>query len=115
MMILGNKLSVSSKYWVCWKFTKKEIIFFLEECNFNKIVGFYGSYQSRQSTQISICMEYLNGGSLDKMIGRYGRLPEKICGVISASVLDGLDYLKVSLGSFGVLQRFFKFFYNWFI
>jgi len=66
----------------------------LEECNFNKIVGFYGSYQSRQSTQISICMEYLNGGSLDKMIGRYGRLPEKICGVISASVLDGLDYLK---------------------
>ena len=42
-------------------------------------------------------MEYLNGGSLDKMIGRYGRLPEKICGVISASILDGLDYLKVSL------------------
>ena len=39
-----------------------------EECNFNKIVGFYGSYQSRQSTQISICMEYLDGGSLDKMI-----------------------------------------------
>jgi len=66
----------------------------LEECNFNKIVGFYGSYQSRQSTQISICMEYLDGGSLDKMIQRYGRLPEEICGVISASVLDGLDYLK---------------------
>ena len=29
------------------------------------------------------------------MIQRYGRLPEEICGVISASVLDGLDYLKV--------------------
>ena len=80
------------------KISKKiNYLFLLEECNFNKIVGFYGSYQSRQSTQISICMEYLNGGSLDKMIGRYGRLPEKICGVISASVLDGLDYLKVSL------------------
>lgn len=66
----------------------------LEQCNYNKIVAFYGSYQSRQSTQISICMEYLDGGSLDKCLQRYGRFPELICGIISASILDGLNYLK---------------------
>ena len=67
----------------------------LEQCNHGRIVGFFGSYQSRQSTQISICMEYLDGGSLDKVLSRWGRLPELICGIICSSVLDGLDYLKV--------------------
>ena len=66
-----------------------------EQCNHGRIVGFFGSYQSRQSTQISICMEYLDGGSLDKVLSRWGRLPELICGIICSSVLDGLDYLKV--------------------
>jgi len=66
----------------------------LEQCNHGRIVGFFGSYQSRQSTQISICMEYLDGGSLDKVLSRWGRLPELICGIICSSVLDGLDYLK---------------------
>ena len=40
-------------------------------------------------------MEYLDGGSLDKVLSRWGRLPELICGIICSSVLDGLDYLKV--------------------
>ena len=48
-----------------------------EQCNNNRIVAFYGSYQSRQSTQISICMEYLDGGRLVTKV--IIRLPEQQC------------------------------------
>lgn len=67
----------------------------LKDCNHSRVVAFYGSYQSRQLSQIRICMEYMDGGSLDKVIGRFGKLPESIVGAIAAAVVEGLYYIKI--------------------
>lgn len=64
----------------------------LHECNFPHIVGFYGAFHS--DGEISICMEYMDGGSLDLILKRAGRIPEPILGKITAAVLRGLSYLR---------------------
>lgn len=64
----------------------------LHECNSPYIVGFYGAFYS--DGEISICMEYMDGGSLDLVMKNAGRIPEKILGKIMISVLRGLCYLR---------------------
>ncbi|CRL08127.1 CLUMA_CG020895, isoform A [Clunio marinus] len=64
----------------------------LHECNFSHIVGFYGAFYS--DGEISICMEYMDGGSLDLILKRAGRIPEQILGKITSAVLKGLSYLR---------------------
>ncbi len=64
----------------------------LHECNSPYIVGFYGAFYS--DGEISICMEYMNGGSLDLILKKAGRIPEPILGKISVAVLKGLCYLR---------------------
>lgn len=64
----------------------------LHECNFPHIVGFYRAFQS--DGEISICMEYMDGGSLDLILKRAGRIPEPILGKITLAVLKGLSYLR---------------------
>lgn len=63
----------------------------LNDCNSPYIVGYYGSFYN--GGEISICMEYMDGGSLDLMQKRMGRMPEPILGIIIDSVLKGLTYL----------------------
>ena len=64
----------------------------LEECNSPYIVGFYGAFTS--DGEISICMEYMDGGSLDLVLRKVNRIPENILGKITESVLNGLSYLR---------------------
>jgi mitogen-activated protein kinase kinase 1 len=64
----------------------------LHECNFPHIVGFYGAFYS--DGEISICMEYMDGGSLDLILKRAGRIPEPILCKITTAVLKGLSYLR---------------------
>ncbi|XP_055339836.1 dual specificity mitogen-activated protein kinase kinase 1-like [Paramacrobiotus metropolitanus] len=64
----------------------------LHECNSPFIVGFYGCFYD--NGEISILMEYMDGGSLDQIIRQGIRIPEKILGKITISVLKGLTYLK---------------------
>lgn len=64
----------------------------LHECNFAHIVGFYGAFYS--DGEISICMEYMDGGSLDLILKNAGRIPEPILGAITFAVLKGLSYLR---------------------
>jgi len=64
----------------------------LHECNSPYIVGYYGAFYS--DGEISICMEYMDGGSLDLIFRRAGRLPEPILGIITIAVLKGLSYLR---------------------
>lgn len=64
----------------------------LHECNFAHIVGFYGAFYS--DGEISICMEYMDAGSLDLILKKAGRIPENILGKITAAVLKGLSYLR---------------------
>ncbi|GAB0092889.1 Dual specificity mitogen-activated protein kinase kinase dSOR1 [Sergentomyia squamirostris] len=64
----------------------------LHECNFPHIVGFYGAFTN--DGEISICMEYMDGGSLDLILKRAGRIPEAILAKITSAVLKGLSYLR---------------------
>ncbi|XP_039291847.1 LOW QUALITY PROTEIN: dual specificity mitogen-activated protein kinase kinase dSOR1-like [Nilaparvata lugens] len=64
----------------------------LHECNFAHIVGFYGAFYS--DGEISICMEYMDGGSLDLILKKAGKIPESILGTITLAVLKGLNYLR---------------------
>lgn len=85
----------------------------LHECNFAHIVGFYGAfyrytifiynnivivYEINMFTlniqyficysdgEISICMEYMDGGSLDLILKKAGRIPEPILSTITLAV-----------------------------
>nr|ALG64477.1 mitogen-activated protein kinase kinase 1 [Tegillarca granosa] len=64
----------------------------LHECNSPFIVGFYGAFYS--DGEISICMEYMDGGSLDLILKKAGRIPEPILGKLTVAVLRGLSYLR---------------------
>ncbi|GAB6023087.1 Dual specificity mitogen-activated protein kinase kinase 1, variant 2 [Chamberlinius hualienensis] len=64
----------------------------LHDCNSPHIVGFYGAFYS--DGEISICMEYMDAGSLDLVLKKAGRIPENILGKISIAVLKGLTYLR---------------------
>ncbi|KAG8506192.1 Dual specificity mitogen-activated protein kinase kinase 1 [Galemys pyrenaicus] len=56
----------------------------LHECNSPYIVGFYGAFYS--DGEISICMEHMDGGSLDQVLKKAGRIPEQILGKVSIAV-----------------------------
>lgn len=74
---------------------KKQIITelrILHDCNSPYIVGFYGAFHS--DGEISICLEYMDGGSLDLVVKKSGRIPEKYLRKITYSVLRGLQYLR---------------------
>lgn len=66
----------------------------LHECNSPYIVGFYGAFYN--DGEISICMEHMDGGSLDLVQKRakHGRIPENILGKVTVAVLKGLSYLR---------------------
>lgn len=64
----------------------------LHDCNFPHIVGFYNAFQTQ--SEINMCMEYMDGGSLDVILKRIGRFPEPILGKIAVAVLMGLQYLR---------------------
>ena len=64
----------------------------LHECNSPYIVGFYGAFCS--DGEISMCMEYMDGGSLDLVMKKANQIPEDLLGVITNSVLKGLLYLR---------------------
>jgi len=74
---------------------KKQIITelkILHDCNSPYIVGFYGAFHS--DGEINICMEYMDGGSLDLVIKKNGKIPEQHLRKITYAVLRGLQYLR---------------------
>ena len=64
----------------------------LHECSSPYIVGFYGAFSS--DGDISICMENMDAGSLDLVMKKARRIPEKILATVSRSVVLGLQYLR---------------------
>ena len=91
---------------------KKQIITelrILDECNSPFIVGFYGAFHRLfcylyrfynfllyiySDGEIHICMEYMDGGSLDLVIKKAGKIAEKYLRKITYAVLRGLSYLR---------------------
>lgn len=75
----------------------------LHDCNFTHIVGFYGAFYS--DGEISICMEYMDGGSLDLILKKAGRIPEDMLG----NYIDFFLYIKKNNCSFikqMIIKRF---------
>ncbi|KAL1924978.1 uncharacterized protein VTP21DRAFT_4632 [Calcarisporiella thermophila] len=64
---------------------------FMHDCNHRHIVSFYGAFMN--GNDISICMEYMDVGSLDKIYKKNGPIPMGVIGKITSAVLDGLIYL----------------------
>lgn len=64
----------------------------LHECMSPYIVGYFGAYQS--DGEINIFMEYMDGGSLDLILRKKGRIDEKYTRKITYAVLKGLEYLR---------------------
>ena len=65
-----------------------------------KNLGFYGAFQD--NNDISICMEFMDGLSLDIVLQTVGRIEEPIVGRIAVAVTKGLAYLKME---FNILHR----------
>jgi len=63
----------------------------LHDCNSRYIVSFYGAFNS--DADISMCMEYMDVGSLDNIYKKNGPVPLEIVGKITIAVLEGLNYL----------------------
>ncbi|KAJ1506296.1 MAP kinase kinase (MEK) [Coelomomyces lativittatus] len=74
---------------------KKQVVrelHILNSCRSDFIVGFYGAFI--HDGEISICMEYMDLGSLDVVYRKLKRIDnEAILGHISIAVLEGLVYL----------------------
>ncbi|KAG1137350.1 hypothetical protein G6F37_011284 [Rhizopus arrhizus] len=64
---------------------------FLHDCNSEHIVSFYGAFLS--GGDISMCMEYMDVGSLDKIYKKSGPIPMNILRHIGYAIVDGLIYL----------------------
>eukprot|EP01147_Barroeca_monosierra_P002687 gene2687-5577_t len=63
----------------------------LHKCSSPHIVGFFGSFW--HEGEIHILMEYMDGGSLDVVLQRIGRIEEPVIAVITSKVVEGLLYL----------------------
>ncbi|TIC55824.1 Pkinase-domain-containing protein [Wallemia mellicola] len=70
---------------------------FLKQCQHETIIKYYGAFLTNENTEVDVCMEYAEGGSLDRIYKhirrRQGRTGEKPLGNIAGSVLRGLEYL----------------------
>jgi mitogen-activated protein kinase kinase len=63
----------------------------LDKCNSPYIVSFYGAFLA--DGDISICMEFMNCGSLDQVYKKTGNVSEDVAGKIGHATLSGLAYL----------------------
>ncbi|KAI9299949.1 kinase-like domain-containing protein [Cunninghamella echinulata] len=64
---------------------------FMHDCNSKHIVSFYGAFMS--GSDISICMEFMEIGSLDKIYKKHGPIPLDVLSMIVYAIVDGLIYL----------------------
>ncbi|CAO3579455.1 unnamed protein product [Absidia cylindrospora] len=64
---------------------------FMHDCNSKHIVSFYGAFMNEGD--ISICMEFMEVGSLDNIYKKIGPIPLDVLKKITYAVVDGLSYL----------------------
>ncbi|XP_027426824.1 dual specificity mitogen-activated protein kinase kinase 5 isoform X3 [Zalophus californianus] len=94
----GKILAVKTLNFLCLKVIllditlelQKQIMSELEilyKCDSSYIIGFYGAFFVEN--RISICTEFMDGGSLDV----YRKIPEHVLGRIAIAVVKGLTYL----------------------
>ncbi|GAA5854405.1 hypothetical protein JCM8547_001810 [Rhodosporidiobolus lusitaniae] len=95
-MVMAKKTITTSPNPKLHKQHLRELLF-MRDCTNENIVQYYGAYLEANNTQIGICMEYCEAGSLDslyKKVKEKGwRTGEKVLGKIAESILSGLVYL----------------------
>ncbi|OBZ87334.1 Dual specificity protein kinase FUZ7 [Choanephora cucurbitarum] len=64
---------------------------FMHDCNSKHIVSFYGAFMN--GGDISICMEYMDAGSLDQIYKKHGPFPLDVLKKVAYAIVDGLIYL----------------------
>ncbi|KXZ43451.1 hypothetical protein GPECTOR_90g538 [Gonium pectorale] len=57
------------------------------------LVSFYGAYHVPESGQISIVLEYVDGGSLADVLQKVGKIPENVLSKMTSKILTALSYL----------------------
>lgn len=67
----------------------------LKDCDSEFIVKYFGN--SYRNGEIYLFMEYMDGRSLDAILGKTTRIPEEVLGKITISVVKGLTYLRDKL------------------
>jgi len=63
----------------------------LSQLNHKNIVRYIGS--SREDDNFNIFLEYEGGGSIEKLLSRYGKFQESLVRIYSKQILEGLEYL----------------------
>nr|BCL66198.1 serine/threonine-protein kinase [Volvox reticuliferus]BCL66266.1 serine/threonine-protein kinase [Volvox reticuliferus] len=61
--------------------------------NMPGLVSFYGAYHVPESGQISIVLEYVDGGSLADVLAKVGKIPENVLSKMTAKILRALAFL----------------------
>jgi len=74
----------------------------LKNLEHRKIVKYIDSIQTED--HLNIVLEYVENGSLDSMIKKFGKIPETLVAIYVQQVLQGLEYLH----SAGVIHRDIK-------
>ncbi|KAI8990304.1 kinase-like domain-containing protein [Pilobolus umbonatus] len=64
---------------------------FMHDCKSRHIVSFYGAFIN--GDDISICMEYMDVGSLDAIYKKVGPFPFDVLKKVGYAIVDGLIYL----------------------
>ncbi|PPJ57907.1 hypothetical protein CBER1_09940 [Cercospora berteroae] len=64
----------------------------MHECNSPYIVSFYGAFMN-ESNDVTMCMEYMDVGSLDSISRNFGPVRVDVLGKIAEAILGGLKYL----------------------
>ncbi|CAG9462623.1 unnamed protein product [Pedinophyceae sp. YPF-701] len=57
------------------------------------VVQFLGAFMSSETGQLSVVLEYMDGGSLADLVKKVGKVPEQYLGIITADVLRGMAEL----------------------
>jgi serine/threonine protein kinase len=61
--------------------------------NIPGLVQFLGAYHVPESGQVSIVLDYMDGGSLGDVLQKVKKIPENVLSKVTASVLHGLAHL----------------------
>ncbi|CAN6629210.1 hypothetical protein TRVA0_012S00694 [Trichomonascus vanleenenianus] len=63
----------------------------MHDCHSKHIVEYYGAFT--HESDVIMCMEYMDCGSLDRVLKKHGPICEPIIAKITGDVLEGLTYL----------------------
>lgn len=63
----------------------------LKKLNHPNIVSYVGCHRSEK--HLNIILEYIENGSLQAIVKKFGKFPETLVAVYTMQVLEGLEYL----------------------